>query len=66
VPPNTDWKRCVEQFYRYAVSHMPNVKVAEVARKLKAILTQEKPLNCPGEGQRRSRAVDGNKTANDC
>ena len=39
--PNTDWQRCVVHFYRNVFSHVPNGKVAEVARMLKAIHAQE-------------------------
>src|SRR5262249_25664433 len=41
VFPNTDWQRCVVHFYRNVFSHVPNRKVAEVARMLKAIHAQE-------------------------
>jgi hypothetical protein len=41
VFPNTDWQRCVVHFYRNVFSHVPNGKVAEVARMLKAIHAQE-------------------------
>ena len=41
VFPNTDWQRCVVHFYRNVFSHVPNSKVAEVARMLKAIHAQE-------------------------
>ena len=41
VFPNTDWQRCVVHFYRNVFSHVPNTKVAEVARMLKAIHAQE-------------------------
>src|ERR1700757_744122 len=37
VFPKTDWQRCVVHFYRNVFSHVPNTKVAEVARMLKAI-----------------------------
>src|SRR5690242_6008675 len=39
--PNTDWQRCVVHLYRNVFSHVPNRKVAEVARMLKAIHAQE-------------------------
>jgi putative transposase len=41
VFPHTDWQRCVVHFYRNVFSHVPNGKVAEVARMLKAIHAQE-------------------------
>jgi transposase-like protein len=41
VFPTTDWQRCVVHFYRNVFSHVPNTKVAEVARMLKAIHAQE-------------------------
>ena len=41
VFPATDWQRCVVHFYRNVFSHVPNGKVAEVARMLKAIHAQE-------------------------
>ena len=41
VYPKTDWQRCVVHFYRNVFSHVPNTKVAEVARMLKAIHVQE-------------------------
>jgi putative transposase len=37
----TDWQRCVVHWYRNVFSHVPNGKVAEVARMLKAIHAQE-------------------------
>jgi len=39
--PQTDWQRCSVHFYRNVFSHVPNVKVADVARMLKAIHAQE-------------------------
>jgi putative transposase len=41
VFPQTDWQRCVVHWYRNVFSHVPNGKVAEVARMLKAIHAQE-------------------------
>jgi transposase-like protein len=41
VYPKTDWQRCVVHFYRNVFSHVPNTKMAEVARMLKAIHAQE-------------------------
>src|SRR6201993_1990835 len=41
VFPEADWQRCVVHFYRNVFSHVPNSKVAEVARMLKAIHAQE-------------------------
>jgi putative transposase len=41
VFPQTDWQRCAVHFYRNVFSHVPNGKVAEVARMLKAIHSQE-------------------------
>jgi transposase-like protein len=41
VFPKTDWQRCIVHFYRNVFSHVPNTKVAEVARMLKAIHAQE-------------------------
>jgi len=41
VFPKTDWQRCVVHFYRNVFSHVPNGRVAEVARMLKAIHAQE-------------------------
>jgi putative transposase len=39
--PQAQWQRCVVHFYRNVFSHVPNSKVAEVARMLKAIHAQE-------------------------
>jgi transposase-like protein len=39
--PNADWQRCVVHFYRNVFSHVPNTKIREVARMLKAIHAQE-------------------------
>ncbi len=39
--PEARWQRCVVHFYRNVFSHVPNGKVAEVARMLKAIHAQE-------------------------
>jgi len=39
--PKSDWQRCVVHFYRNVFSHVPNGKMAEVARMLKAIHAQE-------------------------
>lgn len=41
VFPEADWQRCVVHFYRNVFSHVPNGKVAEIARMLKAIHAQE-------------------------
>jgi putative transposase len=41
VFPKADWQRCVVHFYRNVFSHVPNGKIAEVARMLKAIHIQE-------------------------
>jgi hypothetical protein len=41
VYSGTDWRRCTVHFYRSVFSHVPNGKVAEVARMLKAIHAQE-------------------------
>ena len=41
VLPQTQWQRCVVHFYRNVFSHVPNTKVADVARMLKAIHAQE-------------------------
>jgi len=41
VFPQTDWQRCVVHFYRNVFSHVPNGRIAEVARMLKAIHIQE-------------------------
>src|SRR5579875_1337684 len=41
VFPKTDWQRCVVHFYRNVFSHVPNGKMGEVARMLKAIHAQE-------------------------
>lgn len=41
VFPKTDWQRCVVHWYRNVFSHVPNGKVAEVARMLKAIHASE-------------------------
>src|SRR5690606_25721946 len=41
VFPDADWQRCVVHFYRNVFSHVPNSKIAEVARMLKAIHAQE-------------------------
>lgn len=39
--PQADWQRCVVHFYRNVFSHVPNGKMPEVARMLKAIHAQE-------------------------
>ena len=39
--PAADWQRCVVHFYRNVFSHVPNTKIREVARMLKAIHAQE-------------------------
>jgi len=39
--PEADWQRCICHWYRNVFSHVPNSKVAEVARMLKAIHAQE-------------------------
>ena len=39
--PEARWQRCVVHFYRNVFSHVPNSKVADVARMLKAIHAQE-------------------------
>jgi putative transposase len=39
--PDARWQRCVVHFYRNVFSHVPNSKVADVARMLKAIHAQE-------------------------
>lgn len=39
--PDADWQRCVVHFYRNVFSHVPNTKIREVARMLKAIHAQE-------------------------
>lgn len=39
--PEADWQRCVVHFYRNVFSHVPNGKVPEIARMLKAIHAQE-------------------------
>jgi len=41
VFPEADWQRCICHWYRNVFSHVPNSKVAEVARMLKAIHAQE-------------------------
>jgi putative transposase len=41
VFPDADWQRCVVHFYRNVFSHVPNNKIREVARMLKAIHAQE-------------------------
>src|ERR1700757_225513 len=41
VFPQSEWQRCVVHFYRNVFSHVPNGKVAQVARMLKAIHAQE-------------------------
>lgn len=41
VFPHTDWQRCVVHFYRNVFSRVPNARIAEVARMLKAIHAQE-------------------------
>src|ERR1700744_1790800 len=41
VFPQSEWQRCVVHWYRNVFSHVPNGKVAEVARMLKAIHAQE-------------------------
>ena len=39
--PEAEWQRCIVHFYRNVFSQVPNSKVAEVARMLKAIHAQE-------------------------
>jgi transposase-like protein len=39
--PEAQFQRCVVHFYRNVFSHVPNQKMAEVARMLKAIHVQE-------------------------
>jgi putative transposase len=39
--PGAEWQRCMVHFYRNVFSHVPNAKVKEVARMLKAIHAQE-------------------------
>jgi len=39
--PEAQWQRCMVHFYRNVFSHVPNAKVKEVARTLKAIHAQE-------------------------
>jgi putative transposase len=39
--PEAQWQRCAVHFYRNVFSHVPNSKVADVARMLKAIHAQE-------------------------
>ena len=39
--PEAKWQRCTVHFYRNVFSHVPNTKVKEVARMLKAIHAQE-------------------------
>lgn len=39
--PEADWQRCVVHFYHNVFRHMPNGKVTEVSRMLKAIHAQE-------------------------
>jgi transposase-like protein len=39
--PEAQWQRCTAHFYRNVFSHVPNAKVKEVARMLKAIHAQE-------------------------
>jgi transposase-like protein len=39
--PEAQWQRCMVHFYRNVFSHVPNAKVKEVARMLKAIHAQE-------------------------
>lgn len=41
VLPKSQWQRCVVHFYRNVFSHVPNTKVADIARMLKAIHAQE-------------------------
>ena len=39
--PEAQWQRCMVHFYHNVFSHVPNAKVKEVARMLKAIHAQE-------------------------
>jgi transposase-like protein len=39
--PEAEWQRCMVHFYRNVFSHVPNARVKEVARMLKAIHAQE-------------------------
>lgn len=39
--PEAQWQRCMVHFYRNVFSHVPNARVKEVARMLKAIHAQE-------------------------
>ena len=41
VFPESQWQRCTVHWYRNVFSHVPNSKVADVARMLKAIHAQE-------------------------
>ena len=39
--PEAQWQRCMVHFYRNVFSHVPNAKMKEIARMLKAIHAQE-------------------------
>ena len=39
--PDARWQRCIVHFYRNVFTNVPKMKVAEVARMLKAIHAQE-------------------------
>lgn len=41
VFPETDWQRCVGHFYCNVFNHMPNARIADAARMLKAMLSQK-------------------------
>lgn len=51
VYPEAQWQRCVVHFYRNVFSQVPNSKVAEVARMLKAIHAQEDRLSAEAKSK---------------
>jgi putative transposase len=51
VYPDAHWQRCVVHWYRNVFSVVPNTKVAEVARMLKAIHAQEDRRAAEGKAQ---------------
>jgi len=63
VLPHTDWQRCVVHWYRNVFSHVPNPKVAEVARMLKAIHAQEDRKAALSQVSRGGHAFEGDEAA---
>jgi transposase-like protein len=49
--PEAAWQRCVVHFYRNVFSHVPNGKVAEVARMLKGDPCPGGSQSCAGQSR---------------